>query len=109
VYPKIVTEKVQVAHFENVFSDWSIFKEAVLLSNQCFPFKRVSASRTKTTKNGSSDAGQSDVEPKKCLATVEDDDLKQLLTEKDAEPPIQLYVHLKLICVKSYQMKTSRK
>jgi hypothetical protein len=23
----------QVAYFENVFSDWSIFKEAVLLSN----------------------------------------------------------------------------
>ena len=37
VYPKIVTEKVQVAYFENVLSDWSIFKEAVLLSNQRFP------------------------------------------------------------------------
>ena len=37
VYPKIVTGKVQVAYFENVFSDWSIFKEAVLLSNQRFP------------------------------------------------------------------------
>jgi hypothetical protein len=36
VYPKIVTGKVQVAYFENVFSDWSIFKEAVLLSNQGF-------------------------------------------------------------------------
>jgi hypothetical protein len=34
VYPKIVTVKVQVAYFENVFSDWSIFKEAVLLFNQ---------------------------------------------------------------------------
>jgi hypothetical protein len=37
VYPKIVTGKVQVAYFENVSSDWSIFKEAVLLSNQRFP------------------------------------------------------------------------
>jgi hypothetical protein len=37
VYPKIVTGKVQVAYFENVFSDWSIFTEAVLLSNQRFP------------------------------------------------------------------------
>ena len=36
VYPKIVTGKVQVAYYENVFSDWSIFKEAVLLSNQRF-------------------------------------------------------------------------
>jgi hypothetical protein len=36
VYPKIVTGKVQVAYFENVFSDWSIFKEVVLLSNQHF-------------------------------------------------------------------------
>ena len=63
----------------------------------------------KQKKMAAADAGQSDVEPKKRLATVEDDDLKQLLTEKDAEPPIQLYVHLKLICVKSYQMKTSRK
>jgi hypothetical protein len=31
------TGKVQVAYFENVFSDWLIFKEAVLLSNQRFP------------------------------------------------------------------------
>jgi hypothetical protein len=85
VYPKIVTEKVQVAYFENVFSDWSIFKEAVLLSNQRFPFKRVSAARTKPTKMAAADAGQLDVEPKKRLATVEDYDLKQLLTEKDAE------------------------
>jgi hypothetical protein len=38
VYPKIITGKVQVAYFEKkVFSDWSIFKEAVLLSNQRFP------------------------------------------------------------------------
>jgi hypothetical protein len=37
VYQKIVTGKVQVAYFENVFSDWLIFKEAVLLSNQRFP------------------------------------------------------------------------
>jgi hypothetical protein len=37
VYPKIVTGKVQVAYLENVFPDWSIFKEAVLLSNQRFP------------------------------------------------------------------------
>jgi hypothetical protein len=37
VYRKIVTGKVQVAYFENVFSDWLIFKEAVLLSNQRFP------------------------------------------------------------------------
>jgi hypothetical protein len=37
VYPNIVTGKVQVAYFENVFSDWLIFKEAVLLSNQRFP------------------------------------------------------------------------
>jgi hypothetical protein len=37
VYPKIVTGKVQVAYFENVSFDWSIFKEAVLLSNQRFP------------------------------------------------------------------------
>jgi hypothetical protein len=36
-YQKIVTGKVQVAYFENVISDWSIFKEAVLLSNQRFP------------------------------------------------------------------------
>jgi hypothetical protein len=36
VCPKIVTGKIQVAYFENVFSDWSIFKEAVLLSNQRF-------------------------------------------------------------------------
>jgi hypothetical protein len=34
VYPKIVTGKVQIAYFENIFSDWSIFKEAVLLSFQ---------------------------------------------------------------------------
>jgi hypothetical protein len=34
VYPKIVTGKVQVAYFENAFSDWSIFKEAVLLSDR---------------------------------------------------------------------------
>ena len=34
VYSKIVTGKVQVAYFENVFSDWSIFKEVVLLSKQ---------------------------------------------------------------------------
>jgi len=34
VNPKIVTGNVQVAYFENVFS---IFKEAVLLSNQRFP------------------------------------------------------------------------
>jgi hypothetical protein len=31
------------------------------------------------------DAGQSDVEPKKRFVPVEDDDLKQLLTEKDAK------------------------
>ena len=37
MYPKIVTEKLQVAYFENVISDWSIFKEVVLLSNQRFP------------------------------------------------------------------------
>jgi hypothetical protein len=37
VYPKIVTGKVQVDDFENVFSDWSIFKEVVSLSNQRFP------------------------------------------------------------------------
>jgi hypothetical protein len=39
VYPKIATRKNSnsVAYFENVFSDWSIFKEAVLLSNQRFP------------------------------------------------------------------------
>jgi hypothetical protein len=37
VYPKIVTGKVQIAYFENVFSDWPIFKEAGLLSNQRFP------------------------------------------------------------------------
>jgi hypothetical protein len=35
--PKIVRGKVQVAYFENVFCDWAIFKEAVLLSNQHFP------------------------------------------------------------------------
>jgi hypothetical protein len=35
VYTKSVTGKV--AYFKNVFSDWSIFKEAVLLSNQRFP------------------------------------------------------------------------
>jgi hypothetical protein len=29
--------KVQVAYFENAFCDLSIFKEAVLLSNQHFP------------------------------------------------------------------------
>ena len=33
VYSKIV--------FENVFSDWSIFKEAVLLSNQRFPINSL--------------------------------------------------------------------
>ena len=37
VYPIIVTGKVQVAYSENVFSDWSIFKEAVLLANHRFP------------------------------------------------------------------------
>jgi hypothetical protein len=37
IFIKIVTGKVQVAYFENVFSDWSIFKEAVLLFNQRFP------------------------------------------------------------------------
>jgi len=36
MYPKIVTGKVQVYYFKNVFSDWPIFKEAVLLSNQRF-------------------------------------------------------------------------
>ena len=36
MYQKIVTGKVQVAYFENVFSDWLIFKEVVLLSNQRF-------------------------------------------------------------------------
>jgi hypothetical protein len=35
VYTKSVTGKV--AYFKNVFFDWSIFKEAVLLSNQRFP------------------------------------------------------------------------
>ena len=113
VYPKIVTEKVQVAYFENVFSDWSIFKEAVLLSNQRFPFKRVSASRTKTTKNGSS--GCRSV---RCRAEKTSCHRRRLWFEATfdwkrcrvpGEPPIQLYVHLKLICVKSYQMKTSRK
>ena len=34
VYPKIVAGNVQVAY---VFSNWSIFKEAVVLSNQRFP------------------------------------------------------------------------
>jgi hypothetical protein len=38
----------------------------------------------KQQKMAAADAGQSDVEPKKRLATVEDDYLKQLLTEKDA-------------------------
>jgi acyl-ACP thioesterase len=36
-YQQIATGKVQVAYFENVFSDWSIFREMVLLSNQRFP------------------------------------------------------------------------
>jgi hypothetical protein len=39
----------------------------------------------KQQKMAAADAGQLDVEPKKRLATVEDYDLKQLLTEKDAE------------------------
>jgi hypothetical protein len=42
MYPKIATGKVQVAYFENVFSDWSIFKEVVLLSNQRFPNNSLS-------------------------------------------------------------------
>jgi hypothetical protein len=42
VHPKIATGKVQVAYFENVFSDWSIFKEVVLLSNQRFPNNSLS-------------------------------------------------------------------
>jgi len=52
MYPKIVTGKVQVAYFENVFSDWSIFKEAVFLTTacntscfmstpRCFPFRDI--------------------------------------------------------------------
>ena len=66
VYPKIVTGKVQVAYFENVFSDWSVFKEMVLLSNQRFPFKRDSASyRGSSQQNmAAADASQSDVEQK---------------------------------------------
>ena len=87
MYPKIVTGKVQAAYFENVFSDWSIFREAVLLSNQRFPFKRDSASCRGSSQQtmAAADASQSDVEQKKRFATVEDDDLKQLLTEKDVK------------------------
>ena len=36
MYLKIVTGKVQVAYIENVFSDWSIFKEAVFAIQSAF-------------------------------------------------------------------------
>ena len=36
VYPKIVTGKVQVAYFENVFSDWSISKRSSFAIQSAF-------------------------------------------------------------------------
>lgn len=58
-----------------------------MLSNQRFPFKRISAShrRSSQQKMAAVDVGQTVVEAKKRFATVEDDDLKQLLTEKNAK------------------------